>query len=264
MKSMLRYPGSKAKLLPIIMPKLDEMLKESRVFCDAFVGGGSVALDVAERYPDCKILLNDGDPWMYSFWYVVANHAELLDELFRLIDEPVTIERFNKLRETAPSGPVEEAYYALFFNRTTFSGIRSSGPIGGANQLSKYTVNCRYNSAKIKSSIQKANQLLKDRTMVFGLDVNHLLNNIKDEVIYLDPPYYEKGKDLYSLYMKEEEHKKMSQTLQGMKNWLISYDDHPFVRDLYSFANIETIDAEYSINGAKTSWVKKSELLIRP
>ena len=261
-----RYPGSKNKLLSDLMPYLDEMLKEQHNFSDAFVGGGSVLLAIASQYPNINLFANDKDYWIYCFWQIVANEDRAqLDSLLGMMEAKPTIELFKKLREEKPLTDVDCAYRAIFFNRTTFSGIARSGPIGGEEQKSKWTVDCRYNFPKLKSKIEKCHLLLKGRTQVENEDItdyDYLLDT--DYPVYLDPPYVRAGKMLYPVFMTDNDHAKLSNIILPRKNWILSYDDHLLVRQLYGSCDIYDITHKYCIDGKKTAWSQKSEIIITP
>jgi DNA adenine methylase len=259
-----RYPGAKNKLLPIITAHIDEMLIGHNYFCDAFVGGGSVLLNIAQRYPHLQLYANDKDYWIYCFWKLVASpDFNKLSELLTLLEVRPTLELFYELRSENTTDEIRCAYKAIFFNRTTFSGIFKSGPIGGKEQKSAYTVDCRFNSKKLKDKIILCHKLLTGRTTVENNDINNysILSNT-DYPIYLDPPYFIKGKDLYSEYMVSSEHVCLAQQLQNRNNWVLSYDDCPEVRVLYKNKSIIDLSARYSINGQKTKWQHKNELII--
>lgn len=267
MKSLFRYPGAKTKLLPIILPRLS--LEGEACFTDAFVGGGSVALAVASRYPRMHFRLNDLDTTVASFWALVATGFPDQDaEMLSLLRTPATIDRFYHLRETQPTSVVDHAYRAVFFNRTTFSGIAKASPIGGRNQASKWSVACRYNAEKLCASYIQTVSLLRGRATVTCLDVCALLNSsVESGSIYLDPPYYKQGRSLYSVYMQPSEHVDLARSLQSKAGWLLSYDDTPEIRTLYSWAHVEDIPARYCVRGKKeklAGWVGRTELLIRP
>lgn len=55
-------------------------------------------------------------------------HKELCDLVNNTIP---TIEEYNTIKKSTPSDIVERAFRTLFLNRTNFSGILTSGPIGG-------------------------------------------------------------------------------------------------------------------------------------
>src|SRR6185436_15891357 len=190
--SPFRYPGAKNKILPILMDYIDNILINQDRFIDLFVGGGSVLLEVARKYPNINLYANDKDYWISSFWKIVAgDDSKKLSELLSMVEVVPTLEQFYKLRETTSIDDVDCAYRAIFFNRTTFSGIFYSGPIGGKEQKSKYTIDCRYNSKKLQEKILNCHKLLNGRTKVSNLDFSQYKQFINTNYpIYADPPYY--------------------------------------------------------------------------
>ena len=63
-----------------------------------------------------------------------------------------------------------------------------------------------------------------------------MMNRKKEEIfIYLDPPYYLKGADLYMNFYTKKDHEKLSKSVHKMKKrWMVSYDNHEFILNLYS------------------------------
>ena len=262
--SVFRYPGAKNKLLPILSEYLDKILISQSNFVDAFIGGGSVLLYIAEKYPNLNLFCNDKDILISSFWSVISDpDISKLDRLLGLLEQHPTVELFNKLRAEPANDEIDRAYRALFFNRTCFSGILKAQMIGGKSQSSKYTIDCRYNYKKLKEKIIKCRKLLVGRTKVDCKDFSeyHELINT-DFPIYVDPPYIKAGNMLYSEYMSKMDHINLSIYLNNRKNWVLSYDDADEVRELYQDYEIVDLSARYCINGEKVSWAKKNELII--
>lgn len=255
---IFRYPGSKAKFAVPIYAMLKPIVRRS--FFDVFVGGGSILCYVATMNRTVELFANDLDPDISAFWTLISKGdvGDLVDRL----SVPPTVELFYRLRESKPDGLVDHAYRAVFFNRTTFSGIAHASPIGGAEQKSKWTVDCRYNFETMKKKIYHMKGLFKGRLTVFNLDFESAMNAAPRVPLYLDPPYYDQGKALYPCFMDKKAHARLSILLRDRSRWLLSYDDHPSIRQMYKFANIKTIAANYSIRGEKTEWTKKQELLI--
>jgi DNA adenine methylase len=268
MRTPFRYPGAKNRLLPVLMERLSPHLSCPGVtFSDLFVGGGSVLIKVAEEFPEIKLRANDFDTLMSSFWALVAEGNAEKDETFHtLIDVPVTAERFWALRGTEPCGQVESAYYALFFNRTCFSGILKASPIGGKKQESKWKVDCRYNADKLHKSYDDLVKLLRGRLTVSARPIADALRKetwLPSDVLYLDPPYYVQGPALYTEGMDTAQHNEMAHLLQTCKaQWVLSYDGAPEVRSLYLWANVSEVPARYCIKGKKKGWEEKVELII--
>jgi len=259
-----RYPGSKNKMLPILMEHIDKMMAGRNEFCDVFVGGGSVLLEIAKKYPSIQLYANDKDINISSFWEVVASVDSLkMFELFDLLEAKPTLELFYKLRETPANNIVDRAYRAIFFNRTTFSGISTSGPIGGKEQKSQYNIDCRYNITALKKKIRVCHELLMSRTKVSNDDFSSYESlTMTNCPAYLDPPYYIKGDSLYPEQMKPAHHEFLAKILEIRENWVLSYDDCPEIRQLYTDKQVIDLAARYCINGKKENWENKNELII--
>jgi DNA adenine methylase len=265
LNSVFRYPGGKSKMLPVIMEHLEPMIANSDNYIEPFIGGGSVMLHLAANYPNLKIYINDKNYGIFCFWSIVTgNDASAINELLSLIDQKPTLELHSSLRSNDSVDYITSAYKSLFFNRCNFSGIEMSGCIGGQEQKGKYKIDCRYNPDKIKQGIKKINAITRDRVTVSNCDIadySTLWNT--DYPAYLDPPYRIKGKMLYSKYMEVKEHEVLADKLNHRKNWLLSYDDCQEIKNLYSNNQIISFDARYSINGSKTQWANKKEILIK-
>ncbi len=80
---------------------------------------------------------------------------------------------------------------------------------------------------------------LQNRISVSNLDglafINQL-NRKKEEIfIYLDPPYFQKGADLYMNFYSKADHQTLSAYVHKMKKkWMVSYDNHEFILNLYA------------------------------
>lgn len=278
-----RYPGGKTKLAknPAFRALIDSMVQNADTFYEGFLGSAAISLDLALRYPNLKFAACDRDINMSGFWHLVAEGMdEHVEGLIALVAQKPTVELFRQLRargEAAAAGTespltvVERAYHALFFNRTCFSGIAMSQPIGGYNQTSKWTIDCRYNAPALGEKIRNLRKLLGPTvdtiyngrfTMVHD-DCIEWVKRIPNGVpLYLDPPYYVKGDVLYPEKMDAFQHGKLAEALAGRTNWIMSYDICPEVRKLYDWAQLLEIGFRYSINGKKENWKATNEYII--
>ena len=121
------------------------------------------------------------------------------------------------------------------------SGVIKGGVIGGQKQKGKYKIDARFNKEDLINRIQKI-AFIKNRITVSNLDgVSFIgkLNKKKEEVfIYLDPPYYQKGADLYMNFYSKEDHNRLSKYVHKMnKRWMVSYDNHEYILNLYAEQN---------------------------
>jgi DNA adenine methylase len=262
---IFRYPGGKSRIVDLLSVFLHEL--ELDTFHDVFVGGGSVLCTVARNHRHTKLYANDKDPLMYAFWRVMVEPVGTVCDLLRLLEQKPTVRLFEQLRSRKLKNLalVERAYHAVFFNRTTFSGIQTSSPIGGFGQSSKWAVDCRYNYAALRSGIENMYDLLHGRLKVYNRDAADYLNSIakNDAPCYLDPPYYVKGSQLYPFSMTHEEHVGLASILRQRKRWVLSYDKCEVIADLYAGnLKLDLSDMRYMISGKKTNWSKKGEWVI--
>lgn len=256
---IFRYPGSKAKLCEYILSHMDSMIEDE--FNEPFVGGGSVLCAVAEKYPKIRMFANDQDRNISSFWELISrNKPKEIKSLIEKLAVTPTVDLFKKLKNDTPKTIIDRAYIAVFFNRTTFSGIAKASPIGGFSQKSKWKIDCRYNFNLMAKNIKKMCELFDRRLMVTN---DCALNCLTEKAMYLDPPYVEKGDMLYSVTMDMKTHVGLSIKLKNYQRWVLSYDDCPEINHLYSWADISHIDKRYSISGKKRDWAKKRELIIQ-
>ncbi len=87
-----------------------------------------------------KIIINDLDPAIYSFWQSVLYDT---DRLVKMISKTsVTMNTWAKqkriLENVESVGRLDLGFAAFFLNRTNRSGIISGGVIGGQDQVGKY------------------------------------------------------------------------------------------------------------------------------
>ena len=240
--SPLRYPGGKNKLAKFIA-KICERNNINGHYIEPYAGGASVALYLLLEGYVSEITINDKDRAIYAFWYSVVHRSE---ELIKLIQATrINISTWKKQREilrNKESEPLLRLGFATFFlNRTNVSGILNGGPIGNINQTGTYKLNCRFNKEVLIERIKKiANH--KNQIHVECMDAIDLAKKIQKEaknsnsIFYFDPPYYLKGESLYMNHYGKDDHIAVGEAIKNIKSvqWIVSYDDHPEIRRIYS------------------------------
>merc|ERR1711879_547478 len=186
-----------------------------------------------------KIHLNDLDRSIYSFWYSILNNTE---EFIRLIvNTEVSIEEREKQKEVQNNIDKAEVldlgFSTFYLNRVNRSGILKGGVIGGKGQKSNYSIDCRFNKVELIGRIIEIASL-KKRIKLTNMDAIDLIHELKDKkkvFMYLDPPYYKKGKDLYMNYYNHDDHLNLANVLQDSSlKYIISYDDCKEIRNIYN------------------------------
>ncbi len=199
-----------------------------------------------------RIIINDFDRSIYAFWYCVLNRT---DKFCDLIDKTkINIDSWQRQKEVQKnkrkSNLLELGFSTFFLNRTNRSGIIKAGVIGGNDQKGNFKIDARFNKEELKSRIQKIAQY-KDRIDLHNLDAIELIKKIRKTLpnktlIYFDPPYYLKGKELYVNHYKHEDHILVSQMINGLNEhkWLVSYDNALEIKKMYK----KNKQFEYGLN----------------
>ncbi len=256
MKTPLRYPGGKSKLTPFLSEILKENKIENGTYIEPFAGGAGIAINLLLSKQVHNICLNDKDRSIYAFWYTVLNDANWL--IKKIIKTQITIEEWKKQRivqeNKINAGLSELGFSTLFLNRTNFSGIIKAGVIGGINQMGNYKIDARFNKSLI---IQKISDIAnkKDSISFHNLDALEFiykiipLYNTNNSIIYFDPPYFEKGYQLYMNYYDKDDHNKLAKAIGKLfHKWLISYDNVKEIKELYrEYNTLHEISLPYSI-----------------
>lgn len=260
--SPLRYPGGKRKLTNYVVQILTKNDMIDGTYVEPFAGGANVALSLLfERYVN-KVHINDLDPAIYNFWHQVLNNTDELCQKIR--DTKVTIKEWHKQKKILNDNNSEglEFAFALFFlNRTNRSGIIKAGVIGGKNQDGNYKLDARFNKDDLIKRIEKIGRH-RNNIRLTNLDVEELLKEYKKKksktFLYLDPPYYVKGGDLYTHNFKHEDHLSLSKLMAKIKTkWMVSYDYVNEINEMY--VNYEKII--YGINYSVQKRYKGTEVI---
>jgi DNA adenine methylase len=261
--SPLRYPGGKARLAAYISGVIEENYLNGCTFYEPFAGGASVSLELLRLGFVSDAVLVEKDPLVFSFWWCVFNRTE---DLCAAVDAcPVSIETWQQLQPTrAIADPTDGRFTVLqlataglFFNRTNFSGIIGAGPIGGEEQLSEYKIDCRFNKEKITRQIRAAARFSHRISVHCGDAVTFMRENAEAistgfSFVYVDPPYYEQGRKLYRHHYVDEDHVQLASFLQNQAYpWLLSYDDHPRIRELYAGNTVQPIYLDYNVRSSR-------------
>lgn len=263
--SPLRYPGGKSLLSTYVSGVLEENLLAGCTFYEPYAGGASVSLDLLRMGFIDKAVLIERDPLVYAFWQSVFNDT---DNLCTAIEAcPVTLQTWHQLQPTRAVDDPSKSEFSLlqlglaglFFNRTNFSGIIGAGPIGGQSQQSAYKINCRFNKTSLIRQIRAA-ALLSNRVSIrFGDALTFLRANAARisagfSFVYVDPPYYTQGRKLYRHHYTDDDHTALAKyiTAQGYP-WLVSYDDHPRIRELYASKQMQPIYLDYKVKSSRTA-----------
>ena len=206
-----------------------------------------------------SVILNDLDPSIYSIWFAILHDTDNLVDAIQAM--PITMDewyRHKNIYSELKDIPVYDfrlAVSALFLNRTNRGGIITGGPIGGHEQKSKYSLDCRFNKVGIVKKIRAiAGQ--SHRIRLYMLDAKDLINDVllrenPDQLFtFFDPPYYKQGQALYKNAFNHEDHEALSESIKMMNayKWITTYDECPEIQSIYSDYRLYTYKLRYSVN----------------
>ena len=240
--SPLRYPGGKNCIFPFISKLFYENDLLGVRYAEPYAGGAGLALRLLfEGYVD-HIYINDLDNSIYSFWKTIIDTPDEFCEWIKKVDISVSNWRkYKKLQQKQDISDIqcfELAQSTFFLNRTNISGVIKGGIIGGAKQTGKYKINARFNKHDLISRIQRI-KTVRERISVSnedGLQFVKKMDKKNEEIfIYLDPPYLQKGANLYMNFYSKQDHTNLSKIIHRLnKKWIVSYDNHDFILNLYA------------------------------
>lgn len=241
--SPLRYPGGKNCIFKFVADLFDENNLCGVSYAEPYAGGAGLGLRLLFEEYIARIYINDLDRSIFAFWKAILENSDEFCKWLHGVD--VSIDSWYYYREiqrnSDSSEPLELAKSTFFLNRTNISGVIKGGVIGGLDQKGKYKIGARFKKEDLISRIQKIGKF-KDRIFISNMDGLEFIKKLEQKkegvFIYLDPPYYQKGAELYMNSYSEKDHKRLAKYVYGMqKKWMVSYDCHKFILNLYAEKN---------------------------
>ena len=259
-KSPLRYPGGKSRAIEKIIP----LIPAFEEFREPFVGGGSVFLTLKQLYPNKKFWINDLYFELYKFWeYVQKDLESVINQVNTWKDEYQNGKELHQFlaKNIAVFDDIKKASAFFVFNRITFSGTTEAGG------FSEQAFQNRFTTTSIER-LELLNQVVRD-IEITNNDYKEVVEKEGENVfVFLDPPYFSATKS--ALYGKKGtlhkgfDHERFAETMKKCThNWLITYDNCEYIKDLFSFAHITEWDLMYGMrNQTKTSSQLGKEIFI--
>lgn len=264
--SPLRYPGGKSRLRRLAK---DLVIRNGLVggqYLEPFAGGAGVAWALLLGNQVHHVHINDIDPALYAFWSAVLERTDEFCDRLRNVPISITEWERQKVIYANPEGedPLELGFATFFLNRTNRSGIIGGGPIGGRKQSGTFRIDARFNRLELERRIRRLASL-RSKISVYRQDAidfirEQLRTDGRRSLLFADPPYFSRGDDLYANSYAESDHQALADLLIGLNNrlWILSYDDHPKVREFYRTQRQISYELSYSAQ----SRYKGRELLI--
>lgn len=253
-KSPLRYPGGKTRAIAILSRYRETYFPGRTVLVSPFLGGGS--FELASASAGLRVIANDFFSPLATFWNSLKTkpaelHAAVLARL------PVSKESFAELRRSILdiTDPLEIATAYFIVNRCSFSGSTFCG--GFSSQAAETRCN--------RAAVDRLLDVDLTHVEIANQDAVEFLRahpESPNTVVYADPPYfintyvYGKDGDMHEAF----DHEGLAKYLRTRKDWILSYNDCEYIRQLYAGCRIFTESWSYGMNAKKAS----SEIVILP
>jgi DNA adenine methylase len=268
MKSVtpLRYPGGKTALAEVLRAILEANDLEGCTIVEPFAGGGGASLALLFEGAVKRIVLNDLDRAVSSFWWAATHRHNKLRERVRKV--PLTVAQWKKQRKRyrdEERSRFDRGFAAFYLNRCNRSGIiKNGGCIGGLEQKGEWGLDARFNRATL---IERLDQVAVHRKhiRIRNHDARRVIrtNTRERRFFFIDPPYYHKGQELYLNSLDHEYHERLANHLKALDSikWVVTYDDCPEIRKLYrGWTNIRRYTLRYTAAVRR----RAGEILISP
>ena len=259
--SPLRYPGGKAKLAPYFKTLVRSNKLLDGTYIEPFAGGAGVGLCLLlHGYVD-RIILNDLSRPVFAFWRALLDEPDRFQERILTIDL-TTEEWLNQRRifqEANGQVSFDIGFATFFLNRTNHSGVLNAGMIGGHAQKSAYGLDARFNRHELAARVQRIARS-SSKITVLNMDAAKLIAEAKSlnggapPLLYIDPPYFRKGRDLYYDFYQPKDHAHLRDAVVKLDNdvpWVVSYDNEPEIVELYQAFNKIEYNLSYSVRNGR-------------
>lgn len=269
--SPLRYPGGKGCLKALLSEVIALNDLRGCSYYEPYAGGAGAALALLKANCIAEAFINDADVRIGAFWEsVLEETARFVDEIFRV---PLSMEEWRRQREICASPKAHTRFQigfaAFYMNRCNRSGVLTgAGPIGGYAQAGRWKMGVRFNRKHLAERVASLSQL-REHIHISNRDALEFLrsslpkgNARKRILVYLDPPYVNKGQRLYLNSYEARDHTALARYIckQTTLSWVMSYDDTDLIRQLYGMHRIDLLPIRYSLQTKRNA----RELLITP
>jgi len=256
--SPLRYPGGKTRACKVLHEILSHYfdLSQFDTLLSPFFGGGSFEFYLQNQH-GFRIIANDKFTPLFHFWTQAKTDKRALCDSLRAIPA-VSKPQFDAYRSSIlalQNNVLQQSVQYFVINRCSFSGATLSGGFSEEASQKRFT----------PSSIQKIEQLDLTNVEFHHLDVREFLPLFGDApncLLFVDPPYYlEKRSKLYGTngdLHEHFDHAGLFEILRTRTNWILTYNNSDYIRNLYRDYTILDVHWSYGMNASKAS----SEIVI--
>jgi DNA adenine methylase len=251
LRSLLRWPGGKARHLKTILP----LITPHTCYVEPFAGGLAVLL---AKEPSRLEVINDANRDLITLYRCAQHHPEALcEEISWLLAARVNVQDF---RSEGGITDLQRAGRFLVRNRASFGGKMDSFAV------SKKAGGASFSKANLQELIRLLNTRL-DRAMIECVDWERCvkLYDAPETFFFFDPPYLHAPTGVYEGWDEAQMERLATvlETIQG--RWLLTVDGSEFCQRLFAKWNCRLTLTKSGLANQRThSDAMFSELFVSP
>lgn len=258
----LRYPGGKGRISSFIEDIILLNNLDGCTLYELYAGGAGASINLLFTGLCKNIVLNDLDPHIYAFWHSILYDTEQFIKL--IYDTEVNVENWKQQKGIYDNYKSHETldvgFSTFFLNRANRSGILyKAGPIGGFDQTGNYKIDARFNKSDLITRIKRIankNKYIK----IHNKESKSFLKTVfrrqkQNKLVFLAPPYYVQGENLYMNFYDDSDHTELNKTLTNYRseNWLLTYDNCDRINNLYDDFRRTHLPMSYTLQSKRKS-----------
>lgn len=236
--------------------KIIDRIPEHKCYAEPFSGAAWVLFRKEES--ECEVV-NDINVDVVNLYRVVQNHLEEFAKQFKwiLISRKEFERRWLENPETLTD--IQRAARFYYLQRNAFAGRVTQGKpsFGTGTTRSPRLDLLRYEEDLTEAHLRLINAYIENlpySDLIAKYDRKHTF-------FYLDPPYWDCEEDYGKGIFGKEDFQKIAHQMAGIKGkFLLSINDRPEIREIFSDFNIEQVTVTYSCS--RKTRPKVSELFI--
>lgn len=242
MRPVAAYIGGKRNLAKRVIARINDA--HHVTYAEVFVGMGGVFFRRDMR-PKVEVI-NDWSEDVSTFFRVLQHHYVAFLDMIRF--QIASRAGFEKLLALDPSSltDLQRSARFLYLQRLSFGG-KVHGRSFGVSPINP----SRFDISKLQPMLEAVHERLSAVT-IERLRWQDFISRYDrpSTLFYLDPPYYECEGDYGRGMFTRDEFVEMAERLASLRGrFILSLNDHPKVREIFSRFAIEDVTTTYSISG---------------
>ena len=254
MPSFISYMGGKHSMSKKLIP----LFPNHKRYVEVFMGSATVFF----TKPRAQInILNDKNSNLVNLFNMLKDNYKYLYNWVKCT--PISRELYDNYVELLKSNDIQDrvqrAGMYMYLIRLSYNcQIESGWSMAGFSRYVAWSNNW-------KETLKWFSDFL-DNVVIENMDFERLIKTYdsNDTFMYLDPPYYLADKTkYYEIVFNQTDHLRLFNVLKDTKcNWLVSYDNNDYIKQIYKDFNIQTISNPLP-SGSKANYQQyKNEIII--